>query len=101
MYKVRIKVIRKANYEDLSIKFELKELSPCLLKENDEFIYEYDKKVDGLCESAYLTLHPFLVDLALGKGHFYGKWMKNPYSALISCNDGFRPVSFLLERIEK
>ena len=32
-------------------------------------------------------------------GDFYGGWMKNPHSALISCNDGFRPVSFLLETV--
>ena len=35
-----------------------------------------------------------------GKGYFYDNWMKNPYSAMISCNDGFRPVSFLLEAID-
>ncbi len=28
-------------------------------------------------------------------------WMKNPKSAMISCNDGFRPVSFLLETMEE
>ena len=27
-------------------------------------------------------------------------WMKNPHSAMISCNDGFRPVSFYIEVIE-
>jgi len=42
----------------------------------------------------------FVQQLAQGKGNFYDGWMKNPYSALISCNDGFRPVSFLLERID-
>ena len=33
--------------------------------------------------------------------NFYDGWMKNPKSAMISCNDGFRPVSFLIEVIEK
>ena len=32
---------------------------------------------------------------------FYDGWMKNPKSAMISCNDGFRPVSFLLETMEE
>ena len=27
------------------------------------------------------------------------RWMKNPLSAMISCNDGFRPVSFYIEVI--
>jgi uncharacterized repeat protein (TIGR04076 family) len=26
--------------------------------------------------------------------------MKNKHSAMISCNDGFRPVSFLIETID-
>ena len=26
--------------------------------------------------------------------------MKNPASAMLSCNDGFRPVSFLVEALE-
>ncbi len=27
--------------------------------------------------------------------------MKNPRSAMISCNDGFRPVTFLLEALDE
>ena len=27
--------------------------------------------------------------------------MKNPKSAMLSCNDGFRPVSFLLEALDE
>jgi hypothetical protein len=35
-----------------------------------------------------------------GEGNFFDGWMKNPMSAMISCNDGFRPVSFYLEVLE-
>lgn len=28
-------------------------------------------------------------------------WMKNPRSAMLSCNDGFRPVSFLVEALDE
>ena len=35
-----------------------------------------------------------------GENFFYG-WMKNPKSAMISCNDGFRPESFLLEALNE
>ena len=35
--------------------------------------------------------------LAHGGDDLYDGWMKNKRSAMISCNDGFRPVSFLLE----
>ena len=39
----------------------------------------------------------FVEDLAAGKGDFFDGWMKDPMSAMISCNDGFRPVSFYIE----
>jgi uncharacterized repeat protein (TIGR04076 family) len=42
----------------------------------------------------------FVRELSGGGGNFFDGWMKNPYSAMISCNDGFRPVSFYLEVTE-
>ena len=42
----------------------------------------------------------FVMTLAHGGGNFYDGWMKDPKSAMISCNDGFRPVSFLIETLE-
>ena len=41
----------------------------------------------------------FVESLARGQGNFYDGWMKNPMSAMISCNDGFRPFSFYIEVI--
>ena len=35
------------------------------------------------------------------KADHYDGWMKNPRSAMISCNDGFRPVSFYIETVEE
>ena len=55
------------------------------------------------CKAKYVLYvgdQPFVRELAAGGGNFYDGWMKNPRSAMISCNDGFRPVSFLLETIE-
>ena len=42
----------------------------------------------------------FVEALAKGEGNFYDGWIKNPMSAMISCNDGFRPFSFYIEVIE-
>ena len=36
-----------------------------------------------------------------GGEDFYQGWMKNKKSAMISCNDGFRPVSFLIETMDE
>ena len=39
--------------------------------------------------------------LSHGAEGFYDGWMKNPRSAMLSCNDGFRPVTFLLEALDE
>ena len=44
---------------------------------------------------------PFVMTLAYGGKDIYNGWMKNEKSAMISCNDGFRPVSFLIEALEE
>lgn len=45
-------------------------------------------------------MSPFVITLAHGGGDFCDGWMKNPKSAMISYNDGFRPVSFYLEALD-
>lgn len=39
--------------------------------------------------------------LAYGGSDIYKGWMKNKKSAMVSCNDGFRPVSFYIEALEE
>ncbi|WP_416337079.1 TIGR04076 family protein [Desulfitobacterium sp.] len=43
----------------------------------------------------------FVMNLAHGGEDFYDGWMKNKKSAMISSNDGFRPVSFLIETLDE
>lgn len=100
MKNVKITVVRKANYTDLSAKFENLIEHPCDVSEGQIFVTDGIVKPDGLCESAWETLKPFVAELSNGGGNFYDGWMKNPHSAMLSCNDGFRPVSFLVETIE-
>ena len=100
MYKVRICAVRQADYKDLQLQFENPIEHTCDLKEGDVFLSIDGQKPEGLCDSAWGSMVEFVTALAKGDGNFYDGWMKNPYSAMISCNDGFRPVSFYLERIE-
>jgi uncharacterized repeat protein (TIGR04076 family) len=100
MYKVKITVIRKADYIDLQSKFENPISHPCDVEVGQTFVSTDGQKPDGLCDSAWGSMEEFVTALAKGDGNFFDGWMKNPYSAMISCNDGFRPVSFYLERIE-
>lgn len=100
MKNVKITVIRKACYKDLMAQYENPIEHTCDLHEGDVFIAQGGQKPEGLCDSAWQTLSPFVMTLSHGGTNFYDGWMKNPASAMLSCNDGFRPVSFLIETIE-
>ena len=91
--------MRKANYEDLMEKYENPIEHTCDIEEGQVFVSVDGKKPDGFCDSAWESMKQFVEELSMGRGDFYGGWMKNPKSAMISCNDGFRPVSFYIEVI--
>ncbi len=101
MKKCKITVMRKASYPDLSEKYENPIEHACDLFEGQIFIAEGWKKPAGLCDSAWESLSPFVLALAHGGENFYGGWMKDPRSAMVSCNDGFRPVSFYIEALDE
>lgn len=96
---VKITVIRKIWHQDLSLQYENPIEHACELSEGQIFISKNCKKPEGFCDSAWESMRYFVKELSQGHGNFYDGWMKNPYSAMISCNDGFRPVSFLIETI--
>ena len=99
--KCRITVIRKADYTDLSEKYENPIENACCHEEGEVFIANGWKKPEGLCQSAWDSMSSFVMALAHGGSGLYDNWMKDPRSAMISCNDGFRPVSFLIEALDE
>ena len=101
MKKVRITAIRKTCYPDLMEKYENPIQHACDVKEGQVWVANGWCKPEGFCGSAWDSISPFVMTLAHGGGDFYDGWMKNPKSAMISCNDGFRPVSFYLEALEE
>lgn len=100
MKKVKITVMRMACYDDLRELYENPIEHTCDMQMGQTFLVVDCKKPVGMCDSAWETLFPFVEKLAKGEGNFYDGWMKNPYSAMLSCNDGFRPVSFYVEVVE-
>lgn len=101
MKKVKITAIRRADYRDLQALYENPIEHTCDVLEGQTWVSQGGMKPEGLCEEAWKTMREFVEVLAHGGGDFYDGWMKNPHSAMISCNDGFRPVSFLLETVEE
>ena len=101
MNKVRITAVRKTEYTELMAQYENPIQHACDLVVGQSWISENGERPEGLCETAWGSMREFVQSLAEGKGNFFDGWMKNPMSAMISCNDGFRPVSFYLELISE
>ena len=101
MNKVRITAIRQTVYPDLIAQYENPIEHACDIRQGQQWISINGKRPEGLCLSAWESMRPFVESLAQGKGNFFDGWMKNPMSAMISCNDGFRPFSFYIEVIEE
>lgn len=97
---VKITAVRKACYPDLMARYENPIEHACDLEEGMVWVSRNGQMPEGFCQSAWDSMSAFVKTLAAGGGNFYDGWMKNPHSAMISCNDGFRPVSFYLETVE-
>lgn len=100
MKSVRITAMRRTQYPDLMERYENPISHACDLQIGQVFLSENGEKPQGLCDEAWNCMSAFVQELAAGGGNFFDGWMQNPHSAMISCNDGFRPVSFLLETID-
>ena len=100
MKKVKITVMKTACYSDLMKEYENPITHACDMKEGQVIVANGWRKPEGFCDSAWESISAFVMALAHGGENFYNGWMKNKKSAMISCNDGFRPVSFLLETLD-
>ncbi|MCI7612621.1 MAG: TIGR04076 family protein [Selenomonadaceae bacterium] len=101
MKKIQITVMRIACYQDLMEQYENPMQDACAMQVGQVFVADGWRKPEGFCDSAWETISPFVMTLAHGGQDIYEGWMKNPRSAMLSCNDGFRPVSFYIEVIEE
>lgn len=101
VYKVKITIIKKCSHTDLINIYELPQTkNPCPYKEGMTYLFDGYNKPKDLCESAWLNIYPYALALSSGGNKIFDNWLKNENSAIVSCNDGLRPVSFLLERID-
>ena len=100
MKNVKITAVRKTGYPDLMAQYENPIAQACFVEEGMVWVSVGGEKPEGFCDSAWESMSAFVKTLAAGGGNFFDGWMRNPHSAMISCNDGFRPVSFYPETME-
>ncbi len=96
---VKITAVKVTEHKDLIEKYENPIQHACNIKVGDVFYSKNGEKPENLCSEAWKVMKEYIESLASGKGNFFDGWMKDPMSAMISCNDGFRPVSFYIEVI--
>ena len=101
MKKIKITVMKTARYDDLIKLYENPIEHACDMKVGQTFIANGWNRPEGFCLSAWETISPFVLALSHGAEDFYDGWMKNKRSAMLSCNDGFRPVSFFIEALDE
>lgn len=100
MKTVRIEAVASHTHLELSSRLELPLDSPCCVRMGQIWHSHQAACPPEFCSSAWQALYPYVFALANGAPAFFDGWMKKPGTALVSCPDGFRPVSFLLEVVD-
>jgi uncharacterized repeat protein (TIGR04076 family) len=100
---VRITVLKRALHADLAKAHSGSQIKPCeVFKDGQEFIAGFNMP-EGFCDWAWTDISRMTLALLTGgsfdRGVFKG-WMKRDNTAVACCTDGFRPVTFKLERVD-
>ncbi len=96
----KLTVLKMARYDDLIAQYENPIEHACDMEIGRVFYSENGEKPKGFCDSAWNSVGRYVGELARGGGNFFDGWMKDEYSAMISCDDGFRPVTFYIEVVD-
>lgn len=104
MKKCKITILKTTYQEELAKEYGVKDLSICpLMKEGQVFYTDYGKP-DGFCDEAWKAIYQYVFALCNGSNDWYfDDWIdtkRHPGTAIVSCNDGLRPVIIKIERID-
>ena len=99
MYKVKITILKTTFHEDLAHEFGVEDLTSCPLMKEGEVYYADHAKPDGFCDEAWKAIYQYVFAMAHGVSEiwYYHDWIDIPGVAIVSCNDGIRPVIMKLE----
>jgi len=102
MKKVKITILKRTTMDDLINEYGGAGLGICDFHKEGQVYYCNNgwRKPDGLCDNAWKAMMEYVMTLAHGGSNFYNGWLNDPNIAIISCNDGLRPVIFKIEVAE-
>lgn len=99
MKKVKITILKTTLQEDLAKEYGVEGLSTCPLMSEGEVYYADYAKPEGFCDEAWKAIYQYVFALAHGVQDvwYFHDWIEKPGVAIVSCNDGLRPVIMKLE----
>lgn len=100
MKKVKITVLKTHFDEELAAEYGADGLKACPMHKAGQVFYADYAKPQGLCDEAWKAMYQYVFALAHGAENglfYYGDWIREKGVAIVSCNDGLRPVIFKLE----
>ena len=100
MHKVRITILKSTFDSELAREYGAAGLGPCPMMKSGQVFYADCAKPDGFCDEAWKAIYQYVFALAHGSGKdlfYFGDWIRKPGVAIVSCNDGLRPVIMKLE----
>lgn len=102
MKKCKLTILKTGFDEELAKEYAGEGFGRCpLMKEGQVFYADYAKP-EGFCDEAWKAIYQYVFALAHGAEIFYFKdWIVKPGVAICTCNDGLRPVTIKIERMEK
>lgn len=104
MQKVKITILKTTLDKELSNIYGVENLGICPLMKKGQVYYADYAKPEGFCDEAWKAIYQYVFALAHGAGKdlfYYGDWIKEPGLAIVSCNDGLRPVIMKLEVVKE
>lgn len=104
MNKVKITVLKTTLDEELAKEYGVDGLKACPMMTAGQVFYADYAKPEGFCDEAWKAVYQYVFALSHGAGKelfYYGDWIKIPGVAIVSCNDGLRPVIFKLETTDE
>ena len=63
---------------------------------------KFDIGTKEMCDYAWACMRDFVLAIAQGAGYILGEgnWLKEKDMAIVTCNDGIKPVVFKVERTD-
>lgn len=102
MKKCKITVLKRGFEKELAKQYGVDGLTPCAMLKEGQVFYADWQCPEGFCNEAWKAIYQYVFALSHGVDDlfYYGDWIKEKGVAIVSCNDGLRPVIFKIEKTD-